>query len=169
MKTLIVYSSKYGATKQCAEQLAGKLKGDTTLVNLSEQSTIDPKPYDQIVMGSSIYAGCMRKEIKAFCTEYEAVLVQKKLYLFLSCFDEQGKTRYVEANLAEGIQKALRETVCCGGAFNLQKMNFFEKFVVKMIAKSQKDTENSLPQIDGKHNVDRISEEKIDALAKLLK
>ncbi|HEY3314540.1 MAG TPA: flavodoxin domain-containing protein [Bacillota bacterium] len=67
MKTVVVYSTKHGATRRYAETLARELPGEVTLVNLRENPNVDLSPYEQVVIGACIYVGQVRKEVKDFC------------------------------------------------------------------------------------------------------
>ena len=82
MKTLIVYATKYGATKQIAEQLAEYL-GGADLVDVGKGETASLTEYDCVVLGSPLTAGSIRKEVKAFAQQHAGELGGKRLgYLF---------------------------------------------------------------------------------------
>lgn len=161
MRTLVVYSSKYGATEACAKQIEKVLQGKVELVNLRKEKNVDLKSYDMILLGSPIYAGSMRKEIKKFCKNQEEALKTKRVGVFLSCFDEANVDSYMSKNLPETIQKNIKAKVCCGGRLDFNKMNFFESFIVRRIANSQKPGKEVMPPIKDKKVVDTISRGKI--------
>ena len=48
-----------------------------------------------------------------------------------------------------------------GGMFNFDKMNFFEKFIIKKITKSINMKDNSSNKIDGKNNSNMINDNNI--------
>ena len=48
-----------------------------------------------------------------------------------------------------------------GGMFNFDKMNFFEKFIIKKITKSINMKDNSSNKIDGKNNRNMINDNNI--------
>ena len=48
-----------------------------------------------------------------------------------------------------------------GGMFNFDKMNFFEKFIIKRITKSINMKDNSSNKIDGKNNSNMINDNNI--------
>jgi len=83
MKTLIVYATKYGATKQIAEQLAEYL-GGADLVDVGKGETASLTEYDCVVLGSPLTAGSIRKEVKAFAQQHAGELGGKRLGLFVS-------------------------------------------------------------------------------------
>src|SRR5690554_2051567 len=83
MKTLIVYATKYGCTKKCAEILGEKLEGEVDLCNIKNVESIDLTQYDKVVIGGSIYAGQLQKGLRDFCSEKIDILTSKKLGLFI--------------------------------------------------------------------------------------
>ena len=48
-----------------------------------------------------------------------------------------------------------------GGMFNFDKMNFFEKFIIKKITKSINMKDNSSNKFDGKNNSNMINDNNI--------
>ena len=64
MKYLIVYTSKTGTTKKCAEILKVKLE-NSTLINL-EENTPDLEKYSTIIIGTPIRMGKIDSKIKQF-------------------------------------------------------------------------------------------------------
>lgn len=61
MKTLILYTSKYGCTKDCANYLKSKLGQQTDIASLDYFQTTDLQHYDWIILGGSIYIGKIQK------------------------------------------------------------------------------------------------------------
>jgi menaquinone-dependent protoporphyrinogen oxidase len=153
MKTLMAYASKYGCTKRCAEKLAAKLQGQCELFDLKENKVPDLSACDKVIVGSSIYAGNAWKEAKEFCVGNLAALRNKKLGFFI-CGSQTGAAlaqQFDAAYPAELMDKAIVKD-CFGGEFHFGKMNFAEKTIVRLIAKTAKDAST-------------VSEEKIDAFA----
>lgn len=162
MKTLVMYGSKYGATEICAKKIAQKLGAGVDLVNLKSQKEVALAKYDTIIVGSSIYAGQMRKEVRTYIKAHESELAQKKIGIFLSCFDEKAMGEYIEKNIPQTIRQQVKGNVCCGGALYFEKMNFLEKFLLKQISKTTHTSDRAMPEVDGKNNVNMISEDKIN-------
>ncbi len=102
MKTLIVYSSKYGTTEKCAQRIQNQLGEGCDLVNLLDKQTPDLAAYDTIMLGSSIYAGKMRSDVVKLVSDQESVLRDKSFGVFLCCKDEgEEALRYIEDNLPQ--------------------------------------------------------------------
>ncbi len=62
MNTIIIYSSKYGCTKDCANILKNKLSDNITIVDINNNNKIELSKFDKIIIGSSIYAGSVSKK-----------------------------------------------------------------------------------------------------------
>ena len=59
MRTLIVYGTKYGCTRKCAELLKERLFGEVCLQNAkSYRGSL--KEYDAVFIGGSVYMGKIR-------------------------------------------------------------------------------------------------------------
>lgn len=85
MRTLIIYASKYGCTKDCAEILESSIKGEVVLINIKNKIP-DMLTFDSIIIGGSIYMGKIQRSITNFCKRNKAKLLQKKIGLFICCY-----------------------------------------------------------------------------------
>ncbi len=54
MRTLILYGSKYGYTKECAHLLRDEL-GETDIVDLGRPHSVSLDAYDTVLIGSPVY------------------------------------------------------------------------------------------------------------------
>ena len=77
----------------------------------------------------------MQKGIKKFCQKNFNMLLKKRLGLFLCCMEE-GET--AQKQFDEAYSEELRNHVAAaglfGGEFDFNKMNFFERAIVKKVA-----------------------------------
>ncbi len=147
MKTLIVYATKYGATQDCAKQLQEMMAGETVLHNLKDGVAVSLQEYDGVVVGGSIYAGAIRKEVKQFCDTHKDMLLQKRLGLFVSCSTPTPKgDGYLATAYAPELVSHAATKGAFGGELRLAKMNFLEKMLIKAITK--KDATIAAPSID---------------------
>lgn len=136
MKTVIVYASNHGATENVANQLAGLLSGEPAkVINLRKNKSFNPEGYERVLIGGSIHVGQIQKPLKQFCIKYKDQLVNTKLGLFICCMytDEQA-SRQFELNFPEILREHSSSNKIVGGAFNFEKMNWFEKVIVKKVA-----------------------------------
>lgn len=161
MKTLIAFATKYGATEKCATILSEKLTGKVDLCNLKEVKDIDLSPYDKVIIGGSIYAGRVRKEAHEFCSKNHHVLKEKKLGLFIcGMLDDQAETELNHSFSQELLTTAVAKEFF-GGEFQFKKMKFMEKFIVKMVSR----TDKTRPVIDISQDISTISELAINRFA----
>lgn len=142
-KILIAYAGKHGCTEECARTLAGKLTAGADLCNLKEKQKVDLDAYDKIILGGSIYAGRIQKEVKDLCAKNENLLKGKKLGLYI-CGMSEGDTakKQLEASFPQGLLDSALAKESFGGKLEISKMNFMEKKIIKMIAKTEADMSN---------------------------
>ncbi|MTI60973.1 MAG: flavodoxin [Firmicutes bacterium] len=134
MKTLIVYATKYGTAEKAVKKLTEYLEGDIKIVNIGEAEEIDDiASYELIIIGGSIYAGKIQQEIKKFCESNISLFSSKKIGLFICC----GRSDQVAEQLTASFgEKLLNQAVVrgyFGYEYNLEKMNFLFKTVVRVI------------------------------------
>ena len=135
MNTAIVYSSTHGTTEKTAHQIQELLgKKNIDLYNLKTVTTIDLSLYDKIIIGGSIHAGNIQLGIKKFCNQNTVELLQKKLGLFLCCMNEDAHTKQFHAAYPEILRNHAIASCIAGGEFLFEKMNFFQKLIVKKVS-----------------------------------
>ena len=142
-KTIIIYATKHGTTKKISDILKKKLKekkDETEIVNVKDMKDYNLRVFDRVIIGGSIHAGQIQGTIKKFCKEQEEILKEKELGLFITCMIEDTKKQ--EEQLENAYPKELQEKSkakgILGGEFLFEKMNFIEKLMVKIIAKTNK-------------------------------
>lgn len=119
MKTLIAYATKHGATRQYAEQLAGQLPGETTLVDLKKDPGVDVSVFDTVIVGGAVYFGKVQKEVRDFCVRNLALLRNKRLGLFICClFDGQQAERQLQTAFPGELLEAALVKDAFGGRVN---------------------------------------------------
>lgn len=86
-KALIVYGTRYGATKGTAEEIATVLRKegiDVRVVNARKEQVDDVSPYDLVVVGSGIRMDMWTSEAESFIRKFQKELATKKVALFVS-------------------------------------------------------------------------------------
>jgi len=145
MKTLITYCTTHGCTEKTANELKQFLGGEVVLLNLKKNHAPDLSLFDRIIVGGSIHAGQIQKKVKDFCNEHYETLKNKELGLFICCMEEGEKAEnQLHEAFPAGLLKSAKATACLGGEFDFNKMNFFQKLIVKKVAK----VENSVSHIN---------------------
>jgi len=137
MKTLILYATKHGGAADIARRIADKM-GDATLHNLSADGRCPPplQNFNNIILGSSIYAGAIRKELKGFLAKIPSDT--KIQGIFLSSFEENDE--YFTKNFPTHILGNIRVKAFLGGIFDPSKAGGIERTIVKAVMKQTKYT-----------------------------
>jgi len=133
MKTIVICASKYGAAEIAAQKIADKING--AVVHNLNKGGVAPAEYDCVIIGGSIYAGRIRGEVKKFVKQNTAVLMQKKLGLFISAMESKNEKQYLESNFPPELLRTAKATCCAGGIFDPKKAGFFDRVVMKIVAK----------------------------------
>lgn len=154
MSILIAYATKHGFTKKCAELLAEKLGEDPDIFDL-DRARPDLNQYDKVIVGGAIYAGKICKPTALFCAGNLNALKGKKLGLFICGMLEDAQKQLESAFPSELLAAAIAREYL-GGEFDFQKMNFFERFIIKKISGSDQ-------------NQTRLMEANISRFAELMK
>ncbi|RPH32749.1 MAG: flavodoxin [Bacteroidales bacterium] len=135
MKTLIVFASSHGTTEKVANIIKEKLDSTTVQTyNLKYKPKIDLSDYETIIIGSSIHAGSIQSDIKKFIKDNTISLMQKRVSLYLCCMDEKKEQEEFNNNYPELLRNHSVYNAIVGGEFLFEKMNFFERFLVRKIS-----------------------------------
>lgn len=165
MKGLIIFSSKHGTTEYCAKKLQNNLKSDFDIINIKNIKSIDISNYEKIIIGTSIYAGAIDKELKSFIESVKTELFSKDLGIFMCCMSDEPKvSQQFKDNFPEELLKSSKIVASFGGEFKFSKMNFFEKTIIKIIAKN----DPKLGKVDGKSDINKINENIIEDFSRIM-
>jgi menaquinone-dependent protoporphyrinogen oxidase len=135
MNTLIAFMTRHGCAEKAAELLDGKMNDDVTIINLKKNSKPDFSKFDTIIIGGSIHAGHIQKGIKKFCQKHLNILLKKRLGLYLCCMEEgEAAQKQFDEAYSEELRNHATVTGLFGGEFDLNKMNFIERAIVKKVA-----------------------------------
>lgn len=141
MNTLIVYDSKHGTVKECAEKLVQRLGGQVTAIKISNKKQWPQlDSYDNVIIGASIRAGKIQKTVDLFCREHLDKLLQKKVGIFLCTMTPAEEAfHYIEEQFPPELIKHAIMKSCFGGAVFFERMNFVERFIMKKITKTSEN------------------------------
>jgi len=134
MNTLILYATKYGATRKIAEDIADGM-GGAVLHDLKQGSIPALAGFDCVIIGSSLYAGSIRKEAKTFLAQNAEQLSGKKLGLFLSGMAKGEVEKAFTDNFPADLLQKAKETSFLGGIFDPQKAGGLERLIMKAVTK----------------------------------
>lgn len=155
MKTLIIYASTYGFTRDCVQMLKQNLNGETRIVNINKDAIPPLDDFDTILIGGSIYIGQIQKKIKKYCLANVDALKNKKLGFFISCGSAATIDTYFKNSFPEALLEKALFTENFGGEMRPDNMNFFHKFISNMVEKSA-DKEAAPPMKPLPENIAQI-------------
>lgn len=138
MKSIILYESKSGCTKKCAEYIQGN---NDTEISVLTKFKGDISSYESIVIMGPVYMGKINKEVVMYLENNLSVLKTKKLYIVLCGMNIEGFDAMVKHNLSEEILRN-SEVIYGGGAYYLEKLGFLQKRIVKSVAKITQSSEH---------------------------
>ncbi len=134
MNALIVYMSHHGTTEKVVTTLKRQFGyNNAASINLKDGFNADLSIYDTVIVGGSIHAGRIQKGIRIFCNQYSEELLNKRLGLFICHMDQEDPEKEFEDAFPEELKNHALAKGLFGGEFLFEKMNFFEKLIVKKI------------------------------------
>lgn len=154
MKTLIVYATKNGSTQEVAYLLMKELIGEVKLVDIRHEEVDDISPYDNILIGSSVYFGQINRKIKDFIYLHRPEILNRRYGVFLLA-GEQDMTvmeKQLRSTIPSDIFEKAEIISVIGSAIKLEQFSWIVRFILKYAKKI-------------KCNYRDISEEKITEFA----
>ncbi len=161
MKALIVYSTRYGATKGTSEEIARILREasiDVEVVNAKEEKVQDISEFELIVVGSGMSMGNWGNEAEDFVKRFHKDFENKKLALFISSLrtveEKAGRTELVartrKIGLEDKVSKYNLKPIAMGyfgGVVDYNKMNFIMRKSMELGYKSMLQKYN-IPEVE---------------------
>ncbi len=136
MKTVIIYRSKHGSTKEYAEYIYKNISGSEIFsVDKFDINTLDS--YENVILGSSVYGG--HTFYKDFLIKNWETLKGKRVFVFAVGMLDKDHTN--SKSEYESIPEDIRgniQYVKLPGRIVFTKLNLFEKFIIKMIESKEK-------------------------------
>lgn len=146
MKTLIIYASKTGTTKKCADILAKEL-GDCTITDIHKVKKISLDEYDAVVFGSYIHAGKLDKKLKNYALTHLTDVRAKKVGFFVTGSGYNSALGAYKSNLSAEFISKCRSCVYGGGEYNLDNAKGITKILLKILIRAAAEKGVSLPEI----------------------
>lgn len=132
-KGIILFQSKYGATKKYADWLAEKT--GYACVETKNANAVDLKPYDVILLGGGVYASGIAGF--QFLKKNISQLADKKIAVFAvgaSPYDEKAIMQIREMHFKNELRSI--PLFYCRGAWDEEKMKFMDRNLCKMLQKA---------------------------------
>ena len=132
-RIVVIYQSKYGATKKYAEWLAEELSCD--LIETKKAAIKDVEKYDVIILGGGIYATGIAGI--SFLRKHHDRLKKKKIIVFAvgaSPYDETAMVALKKRN----FKKEFSHLPCfyCRGAWNEEIMSWKDRTLCNLLKKA---------------------------------
>jgi menaquinone-dependent protoporphyrinogen IX oxidase len=140
MKTIILYKSKYGSTRQYAEFIHRSCPG-SDICDLDNFDYSEIGYYDNVVIASRTYMGNI--DATSFLIKQWDFLQNKNVYLLVVGMIDADAPASKESYLK--IPAMIRENIHylkVPGRLDMDKLNWFERLVVKMQKGSSVDRVN---------------------------
>jgi menaquinone-dependent protoporphyrinogen IX oxidase len=165
MSNLVIYSSKYGSTKDYAHELAKKLSWEAVPYRKANNNMLNDA--ESIVLASSVRMG--KLTIAAWAKSKSAILKDKcKAFVAVGGTESENQDYYVET-----VEKSVpflslkkEQIFGCGGRQVVSEMKGFDSFVFKMLDKMVKDPKEKEDIMGDKDHVDMAL---LDPIVKYIK
>ncbi|KTD86516.1 flavodoxin domain-containing protein [Paenibacillus etheri] len=146
MKTIIIYTSKYGCTEKAAYLLKNQLGDETEVVNLMLAKEPTLERYDTVILGGSIYYGKIQKQMTAFTSKYINELDKKRVGLFI-CAGAKGEeaTQELKSSFPEKLYNQSITKEVFGDEIYEEKMTVLDRLVLRVV-KGKNKSVNGLSQ-----------------------
>lgn len=153
MSNLVIFSSKYGSTRDYAEELAKKLGWEAVPYRKTGSKML--KEADAVVLASSIRMG--KLTISGWAKGKASKLKDKcKAFIAVGGTETGNQDYYLKAVEKDLPSLALKKEQIfgCGGRQMVSEMKGFDSFVFKMLDKMVKDPKEKEEIISDKDHVD---------------
>lgn len=167
LKIAIIYTTKGGTTRECAELLSRELKGqDVTVADMSEAPDLDM--YDTVVIGFPIRAAKPAKAARKYIKANTDALLKKRVAYYMCCGFIDCAEEYAEKALPKELSERGVAVTCLGGSLDPTRFKGIDKMIVKAVrAEILGGGENGDQRDD--MTIPTILDENIAQLASLLK
>mgnify|MGYP001189622640 FL=1 len=136
-KSIIIYSSVDGHTKEICEKIAGHMIGDSDIFSVDDNPEI--QNYEKIIIGASIRYGKYRTKLFDFI-ESNIEVISEKENAFFSVNVVARKAEKNTPNTNPYVQKFLNSTTWIpnkvevfAGKIDYPKYKFLDKYAIKFI------------------------------------
>ena len=134
MSTLVIYSSKHGTTRKCAETIANRIKSN--LIDCTSKQ-IDFKDYSEIILCTPIYFGSISASLKKFIKKHKDRLsgcYSLKVYTCGLGGIESAQTA-VNSFFSKLDWTISHEHL--GGEIVWESLSFLERLIIKAVLKDE--------------------------------
>lgn len=162
MKGIVIYQSKYGATRQYAHWIGSEL--NMPVVETGNLSAGQLNNYDVVIAGSSVYIGKLL--IKRWLRHHWKSLLNKKLLLFVVSGTPPEKQEKLDRYMETSLPAELRDKCdihFLPGRLLIKKLSFLDRFILKAGARLSGDEKTKSKMLS---DYDSVKKENILPLLK---
>jgi len=140
MNSVIYFYSKHGTTKKIVDYAKDQLQ----VVDVFDIKTMPEniKDFDDVLLFTPVYAGNIPRKVKVFINEHKEDLLDRNLSIFLCGANRKDEEKVIDLNFHDTIIDHANFIKYVGGGFNFDSLSFFEKLIVKVVAKQKETTED---------------------------
>lgn len=133
MRIAIIYATKNGTTRECAELLKEELKMSTVDLFEIGESAVDYSEYDLLIVGFSIRWGKAVKKARAFMKTYATLLQEKQVAYFICCGFVDCFEEYAEKAIPAELREHAIDIACLGGSLDPKRVKGLDRVVIKAV------------------------------------
>ena len=132
MKIAIIYTTKGGTTRECAELLARELKGhDVTVADMGTAPHL--APFDTVVIGFPIRMAKAAVSARKYIAQNRALLLEKRVAYYMCCGFIDCAEDYAEKVLPRELYERALTVTCLGGSLDHQRYKGIDRIIVKAV------------------------------------
>jgi len=152
MKGIVIFKSKYGATRQYAQWIGNELS--LPVFETWELDTRQIENYDFVIVGSSVYIGKML--IKKWLKNNRKVLMNKKIFLFVVSGTPVSKKDKLDSYVNASVPAEVRnmcDIYFLPGKMIIKELSWIDRLMIKMGARLAKEEEVKKGMLRGYNDV----------------
>ena len=145
-RTLVLYASKDGSTREIAEAIADELRTAGVDVDLADAAAAPGlDPYRKVILGSAVYMGRWRPEARHFVKRQLKELAQRDVWLFSSGpvgdakVDDDGFCAIPPFAKKYTAKIGAREHVLFGGRVRTDSKSVMARGMAQKMSEEQRD------------------------------
>jgi len=149
MKTLVVYASKNGYSRECAQQIATNLGDGSVAVDCKKEvKKTSLADFGAVVLGGGIHVGKLPGYLRRYCAKNTTELMGKRIGLFLCCTetDPAGHQKYFDTNFPMELVKQTQLKGWFGGRIIFAEHNVVTRAILKKIQGTGDDFRGERPE-----------------------
>lgn len=141
MRSLVMYYSNGGTTKETADRLKEKADLEDLeldVMDIKSKKSVSLKEYDRIYIGTGVYGGGLPMEISKLVREHADELRGMDIIIFIHALGSEDGYEQMAAKAMQPLGAKEYRLFYLGGKAEMAKQNFFIKMLMKKLVKKKK-------------------------------